>query len=96
MVFLCGEPMTVTNRLRRQARMSEPAAAPEPRTIGPGRRHPIDSWLPGLLHYLCALEALPDASILLAVLTFIWCVVPEELLGDGASHGGRPVTHHGC
>ena len=72
MVFLCGEPMTVTNRLRRQARMSEPAAAPEPRTIGPGRRHPINSWLPSLLHYLCALEALRDASILLAVLTFIW------------------------
>ena len=40
MVFLCGEPMTVTNRLHAgPARMSEPAAAPEPRTIGPGRRH---------------------------------------------------------
>ena len=27
---------------------------------------------------LCVLEALPDASILLAVLTFMWCVVLEE------------------
>jgi hypothetical protein len=30
---LCGEPMTVTNRLRRQARMSEPAAVPEPSAL---------------------------------------------------------------
>jgi hypothetical protein len=66
--LLCGEPMSLP-------------AAPEPKTIRPWpalNYDPINSWLPGPLHYLCALEALPDASILLAVLTFMWCVVPEE------------------